>query len=109
SGHRHLPAATEPDAARQRARPQPWGKPVTHGAEVIAEHLFSDPRSRYSRVMSRPTAASLRLRAALVQHVDRVAEAMGRYGATNPRLFGSVARGNAHDDSDLDLIVDLVP
>lgn len=30
-----------------------------------------------------------------------------RYGATNPRLFGSVARGDATSDSDIDLLVDL--
>lgn len=28
-------------------------------------------------------------------------------GATNPRIFGSVARGDAGPDSDIDLIVDL--
>lgn len=32
-----------------------------------------------------------------------------RYGAANPRLFGSVARGDATSDSDIDLLVDLVP
>lgn len=32
---------------------------------------------------------------------------MSRYGATNPRVFGSVARGDARDDSDIDLLVDL--
>ena len=31
------------------------------------------------------------------------------YGAANPRVFGSVARGDAREDSDLDLIVDLLP
>lgn len=36
-------------------------------------------------------------------------EILSRYGATNPRLFGSVARGAADDDSDLDVIVDLIP
>lgn len=34
---------------------------------------------------------------------------LDRFGATNPRLFGSVARGDARDDSDLDLLVDLTP
>lgn len=30
-----------------------------------------------------------------------------RYGAVNVRVFGSVARGEATDDSDIDLMVDL--
>ena len=34
---------------------------------------------------------------------------LGQYGATNPRVFGSVARGDAREDSDLDLLVDLAP
>lgn len=59
--------------------------------------------------MSTPTAAALRLRAALEQNASRVGEVMAAYGATNPRIFGSVARGDAREDSDLDLLVDLVP
>ncbi|MEM9121051.1 MAG: nucleotidyltransferase family protein [Cyanobacteria bacterium P01_F01_bin.56] len=31
------------------------------------------------------------------------------YGASNIRVFGSVARGEAHADSDIDLLVDLEP
>ncbi len=31
-----------------------------------------------------------------------------RYRAVNPRLFGSVARGDATADSDIDLLVDLL-
>jgi predicted nucleotidyltransferase len=30
-----------------------------------------------------------------------------KYQAANPRLFGSVARGDAHHSSDIDLLVDL--
>ncbi|WP_182359243.1 nucleotidyltransferase family protein [Tomitella gaofuii] len=30
-----------------------------------------------------------------------------RYRATNPRIFGSVARGDDHPGSDIDLLVDL--
>uniref|UniRef100_UPI002FC73AB1 nucleotidyltransferase family protein n=1 Tax=Methanoculleus sp. TaxID=90427 RepID=UPI002FC73AB1 len=33
----------------------------------------------------------------------------GRHGATNLRIFGSVARGEAGPESDLDLLVDLEP
>ena len=32
-----------------------------------------------------------------------------RHGAFNVRLFGSMARGNATDSSDLDLLIDLAP
>jgi predicted nucleotidyltransferase len=32
-----------------------------------------------------------------------------RYQAANPRLFGSVARGDATSESDIDLLVDLMP
>jgi predicted nucleotidyltransferase len=59
--------------------------------------------------MSEPTAATLLLRAALKRQRSRVADVLGQYGATNPRLFGSVARGDAREDSDLDLLVDLAP
>jgi predicted nucleotidyltransferase len=34
---------------------------------------------------------------------------MRKYGASNPRLFGSVARGDATADSDIDILVDLDP
>lgn len=51
----------------------------------------------------------MRLRASLRDDGRRVLEILQRYGAENPRLFGSVARGDAREDSDLDLLVDLVP
>lgn len=51
----------------------------------------------------------MRLRAALERNEGLVNEVLSRYGASNPRLFGSVARGDAREDSDLDLLVDLVP
>lgn len=65
--------------------------------------------SRYPRRMRAPTAATLRLRAALELHRSRVGGVLDQYGATNLRLFGSVARGDAREDSDLDLLVDLAP
>ncbi len=65
--------------------------------------------SQYPCAVKEPTAATLRLRAALTLHRDRIGEVLDRYGAANPRLFGSVARGDAGEDSDLDLLVDLAP
>ena len=38
---------------------------------------------------------------------DEIAQIARRYGATNIRVFGSVARGDADDASDIDFIVDL--
>lgn len=61
------------------------------------------------QIMKEPTAAALRLRVAFELHRSHVDELLDRYGATNPRLFGSVARGDAREDSDLDLLVDLSP
>ncbi len=40
------------------------------------------------------------------QEIEQIA---ARYGAHNLRVFGSVARGEAGPDSDIDLLVDLEP
>lgn len=40
---------------------------------------------------------------------DQVLSIAERYGATNVRLFGSVARGEDDDQSDIDLIVNMAP
>ena len=37
---------------------------------------------------------------------DRVREVLRRFGMVNPRIFGSVARGEDNDASDLDILVD---
>lgn len=55
------------------------------------------------------TRQSESLRAAIASHRGAFDAIMHRYAATNPRLFGSVARGDATPDSDIDLLVDLLP
>jgi len=37
----------------------------------------------------------------------RVVRACQQHGASHPRVFGSVARGDARPDSDIDILVDL--
>lgn len=43
---------------------------------------------------------------ALAKHRDEVREIIARYPVTNPRVFGSAARGEDTDASDLDILVD---
>lgn len=57
--------------------------------------------------MDTPTPTARRIRALLRQEDRRVGDVLERYGASNLRVFGSVARGDAREDSDLDLLVDL--
>lgn len=59
--------------------------------------------------MSTATAYSLALREAISAHREELDEVLRRYGATNPRIFGSVARGDATPDSDIDVLVDIDP
>jgi hypothetical protein len=40
---------------------------------------------------------------------DEVREAASRFHTANPRVFGSVLRGEDQDGSDLDLLVDALP
>lgn len=46
---------------------------------------------------------------ALFLHRAEVLEVLSRYRVENPRVFGSVARGDDEEGSDLDLLVDNLP
>ena len=43
------------------------------------------------------------------QHRDEIADAVGRHRGRSVAIFGSVARGDDTDDSDIDLLVDFEP
>jgi uncharacterized protein len=42
---------------------------------------------------------------ALAKHRDKVREIIARYPVSNPRVFGSAARGEDTESSDLDMLV----
>ena len=46
-------------------------------------------------------------RALLAEKRDEILRTAEQYGASNMRIFGSVARGTDNDQSDIDLLVDL--
>ncbi|WP_292815821.1 nucleotidyltransferase domain-containing protein [Microbacterium sp.] len=52
---------------------------------------------------------SLALREAIGARRDEFEALLLKYGATNPRLFGSVARGDATEGSDIDILVEMDP
>ncbi|WP_166844566.1 nucleotidyltransferase family protein [Isoptericola sp. BMS4] len=55
------------------------------------------------------TAESRVLRETIAAHREELDRVLRRYRARNPRLFGSVARGDAMSASDIDVLVDLEP
>ena len=46
---------------------------------------------------------------ALALHRNEIRMAMGRFRASNPRVFGSVLHGTDGTDSDLDILIDPLP
>lgn len=53
------------------------------------------------------TSPSRVLRDLIDAHRAELDAVLRKYGATNPRIFGSVARGDATGDSDIDVLVDM--
>jgi predicted nucleotidyltransferase len=59
-------------------------------------------------IAARSSDSELGRRAALLrQHRAALLGVLRSRGATNPRIFGSVARGKEREGSDIDLLVDL--
>jgi len=59
--------------------------------------------------MTAATPETLALREFLDAHRGAFQVLLERYAASNPRLFGSVVRGTAHEGSDIDILVEMDP
>lgn len=55
------------------------------------------------------TPATLALRELIDARRDEFQELLDRYAATDPKLFGSVARGTASPGSDIDILMEMDP
>jgi len=53
------------------------------------------------------TQTTLKIEALLQEQRDRILEIATKHGARNVRVFGSVIRGEAQPNSDIDFLVDL--
>jgi predicted nucleotidyltransferase len=75
--------------------------------ETLNYNIVRGRRARHSReyrtIMATMTPASL------VNRRREILEIAASHGMRNVRVFGSVARGDARPDSDLDLLVDVEP
>lgn len=65
--------------------------------------------SRYPCRMSDTSLSSLALREVIEARRAGFDELLAKYAARNPRLFGSVARGDAVEGSDIDILVEMDP
>jgi len=61
------------------------------------------------RTVTSPEKGRGRLLKRLRDHHAEIVETAKEHGATNVRIFGSIARGDENDESDIDLLVDSEP
>lgn len=69
----------------------------------------SGQRTASAAMVQRIRRAIVRPSERLSAHRDEVLDVIERNGGTNPRVFGSVARGEDTSASDLDLLVEVRP
>ena len=70
-----------------------------------------DHSRRYPEVMPEidMTPETIAMRELLEARRDEFRALLVKYCATNPKLFGSIARGTAHAGSDIDILVEMDP
>lgn len=75
----------------------------------LAVRRWSSGVPQYPGLVTSRSMATERVLGMIAAHRGRIDSLLARYGARNPQVFGSVARGDASQISDLDLLVVLDP
>jgi hypothetical protein len=109
--------AAEADQLRARASQilrTAVGEAVDQGlTQTQIAHAVGRSQPEVSRLIkayrSRSFRPSSRLGRAVSEHRDEIIALAKAHRATNVRIFGSVARGDDDETSDIDLLVDLEP
>ena len=71
-----------------------------------ASPFYAELKALATKPQDAPPRAALRPSAALIAGRAAVLRALARFGLSRPRVFGSVARGEDTEASDLDLLVE---
>jgi len=90
---------TQSELARRAGVSQPNLSAYEHGRRTPSPLVLDRIRRALQR---RPSEV-------LAEHLDEVRALIKRHNATDPRIFGSVARGSDRENSDLDLMVTYGP
>ena len=90
-------------SAYERGRREPGAETFLMLIEAAGlDFIIRVPTNTY-RHPALPDSAQTR---ALVKHRQRILDLVAEHHASNVRIFGSVARGEAKPDSDIDILVD---
>lgn len=88
-------ALTQTELARRAHISQPNLAQMEAGRRMPSQEMLE-------RILA---AVDYRPSIAVERHAARIRELVARRGLTNPRVFGSLVRGEDHFDSDIDLLV----
>ena len=93
-------------SAYERGRREPGAETFLMLIEAAGlDFIIRVPITNYQH----PTLPDSAQTRALVKHRQQILDLVAQYHASNVRIFGSVARGEASPDSDIDILVDFGP
>lgn len=108
---RNRAGLTQAELAALAATSQPTIAAYESGSKIPSsdtlERLLDAAGLQLSAVPSSGSRPRTRLRQLLRHHRDDILELALKHGATNVRVFGSVARGQDKPGSDVDLLVEM--